>query len=1009
LRQSPGVPRPKPTSEPESERERRLYPRAARVEPLSFRRAPLLAAALCFALGESLTQLPPATPRPAILLLLSAGALAALTLLTLRRAFRMAVSAVLALWIAAGLWSAQIQPAPSPQTALLAYADGLSRTVEGRVVRVRTLPPQQQRDNAASSNTDSDPDQWDEPAGAEANSTPALSLDLALTAIEDVTPDTTRMVPIAGGVRATVLAHNAAQSQIPSQLQLRCGDLVEIPMRLRAPERYRDPNAWQYADYLLLDQGTAQGIAATANVAATRVRLLASPTETPLANLAARANCRIFAAQSWAAGRLLAYTRSTPNRRLPPLLRLTPDDAGMLNAMLFGDRSRLSHALRLGFERTGSFHLFVVSGMHVAVLAGLIFYLARRLRLGPGAATAFTLAIISAYALLTGFGVPVQRALLMTAVFLLARLLSRARNTLNALGAAALAVLIGAPHALFEASFQMTFLAIVAIAGIAMPLGERSFLPYLRAARNLGRLRDDPALLPRHAQFRIKLRFWSEACADNLHLPACTLPALLRLLLRAAELTLIALVAEAVMVLPMALYFHRATVFALPANLLSIPLVGVLLPLGIATFLASLLSPWLAALPGAALAFLLHTVTAAIQRISHAQAADLRVPGPTLAHALAALACLAFCCWAVRRSRAYAWTAVAVLPLAAAIVLWPTAPAVHSGKLEVTAIDVGQGDSLLVVSPAGRAMLIDAGGPTGAAANAENAAGLGSENAAFDIGEEVVSPYLWSRQFRRLDIVALTHAHSDHMGGMPAILRNFRPRELWVAVDPDSAPYRALLAEAAQLGIVVRHLRAGDRQSWDGIAISVLAPTPAYVNPGPPVNNDSLVLRMTFGQSSALLEGDAEAPSEHQMVAAALASSSRSAASSSHSAALSSSGLALSSRSAALSSRSAALSSRSAAEGSASYPSDTAATLGPDTLLKVGHHGSRTSTTPEFLALAAPQDAVISVGANNTFGHPRPEIIARLAAAHVRLYRTDRFGLTTFLLSRDGRIAASNP
>src|ERR1019366_7818070 len=89
-------------------------------------------------------------------------------------------------------------------------------------------------------------------------------------------------------------------------------------------------------------------------------------------------------------------------------------------------------------------------------------------------------------------------------------------------------------------------LAIVAIAGIAMPLGERSFLPYLRAARNLGRLRNDPALLPRHAQFRLKLRFWSEACADNLHLPARTLPALLRLVLRAAELALIALVAEAV-------------------------------------------------------------------------------------------------------------------------------------------------------------------------------------------------------------------------------------------------------------------------------------------------------------------------------------------------------------------------------------------------------------------------------------------------------------------------------
>ena len=556
MRQSSGVPRPKPTSESESERERRLWPRAARVEPLNFRRAPLLAAALCFALGESLTQLPPATPRPAILLLLSAGALAALTLLALRRAFRLAASAVLALWIAAGLWSAQIQPAPSPQTALLAYADGLSRTVEGRVVRVRTLPPQQRRGNADS---DPNPDQWDEPAGAEANSTPALSLDLALTAIEDVTPDAARMVPIAGGVRATVLARNRAQPQIPDQLQLRCGDLVEIPMRLRAPERYRDPGAWQYADYLL-----DQGISATASVPSAKLRAIANAAPPPFS---ATLQCRIFAAQSWAAARLSAYTRSTPNHGLPRLLRLTPDDAGMLNAMLFGDRSRLTQTLRAGFERTGSFHLFVVSGMHVALLAGLIFWLARKLRLRDWLATLLTLTLISAYALLTGFGVPVQLALLMTAVFLLARLLTRERNTLNALGAAALAVLIWLPHALFEASFQMTFLAIVAIAGIAMPLGERSFLAYARATRDLGYRWKDTSLPPRLAQFRVMLRVWGEAVSDAFSPRVRNLPAtLIRVFIRAVELALIGVIAEAVMVLPMAMYFHRATVFALPAN-----------------------------------------------------------------------------------------------------------------------------------------------------------------------------------------------------------------------------------------------------------------------------------------------------------------------------------------------------------------------------------------------------------------------------------------------------------
>jgi competence protein ComEC len=949
LRQISGVSRPGSRPETEDERERRLWPRFPRVEPLRFRRAPLLAAAVCFALGEAFTKIPPPTSRPSILLLLAAIALFALTLLALRRTLRLAILPIAALWIATGLWSAQLQPAPSPQTTMLTYADGLSRTVQGRIVRIRSLPPHiNNPDNPDSTEVDLDSDQRDGTAEAGENATPTTSLDLSLTAIEDVTPDSSCMIPIAGGIRAMLLADRSPQSQAQPQPQpqLHCGDLVELPLRLRAPERYRDPGAWQFADYLL-----DQGIAATANVPSAKLH--------PLANVlpgapSAIMQCRIFAAQSWAAARLLAYTHSTANRHLPLRLRLTPNDAGMLSAMLFGDRSSLTQQLRVGFQRTGSFHLFVVSGMHVALLAGFVFWIARRLRLRNWLATLLTLALTYAYALLTGFGVPVQRALLMTAVFLVARLLSRQRNVLNALGAAALAVLLWSPRALFEASFQMTFLAIVAIAGIAMPLGERSFLPYAHAAHNLRHLWRDAAIPPRFAQLRVSLRMWGEPLAGILGPWAFFLPARIVItLLWTAQLALIGLIAEAVMVLPMALYFHRATVFALPANIICIPLITVLASLGLTTFLASLASSWLAVLPASALAFLLHGVTGVINRISHAPAADLRVPGPNLLHALLAVACFAFCCWAVRRSRVYAWTAVAGLALAATIVLWPTPPAVHTHQLEVTAIDVGQGDSLLVVGPSGRVMLIDAGSPTGAAANAENAV---LSPSTFDIGEEVVSPYLWTRQIRRLDVLALSHAHSDHMGGMPAVLHNFRLRELWVAVDPNSAPFRALLAEAATLGIRVRHLRAGDTLAFDSIAIHVLAPTPTYTNPGSPINNDSLVLHLQFGRASALLEGDAEAPSEHQMVAASLI--------------------------------------------------NPAAALGPDTLLKLGHHGSRTSTTPEFLAVVAPQDAVISVGSRNTFGHPRPEIIQRLHDAHARVFRTDEFGLTTFLLSCDGQISA---
>jgi len=951
-----------------------LWPKAAgRVPALEFRRAPLLAAVCWFALGEVLAR----NWQPAAVLLAAVLLLFALALVGLRRSLRIAIVPLAALWIAVGFWCAEIEPVPSSQHALQSYADGLSRQVRGRVVRVRVFPPQ-----TNDADHDNEPGWWAEKEEDEAAAVVGmLSVDLQVTAVEEVTPDVSRMVPVSGGVRMNVVPDRVgwgglqrygegagatgvavtgapvADVEAGALPALQCGDVVEAPMRLKVAERYRDAGAWQYADYLL-----AQGIGTHANVRASQLTVLhrdAARME-PMgamrlaerADRAAQVQCKIFAAQSWASGRVLGYVRSRANRGLPRLMRLNLDDAGMLNAMLFGDRAGLNKTQRVGFERTGSFHLFVVSGMHVALLAGLVFWLARRLKLREWLATLLTIVFTFGYALLTGFGAPVQRALFMTAIFLLARLLSRDRNVLNALGAAALGVLVWSPAALFEASFQMTFLAIVAIGGIAIPLGESSFLPYARAAERLDDKWEDVTLPPHVAQFRLMLRMWGEALADLLGAWSRGLPALLvRWGLWALELSLIGVVAEMVMVLPMAVYFHRATMFAVPTNMFSVPLVAALAPIAVVTFCAALVSPWVAILPGAMTGLLLHGVTGVIGRVSAVRAADLRVPGPMWWIALLAVLGWAFCCWAVRRSRGWAWIAVMVLPAVAVMVLWPEPVVSTPGSLEVTAIDVGQGDSIFVVGPRGATMLIDAGGPVGGVTEAAEA------TSRFDIGEEVVSPYLWSRRFRRLDVIALSHAHSDHMGGMPAVMRNFRPRELWVSIDPNSDAYRALLVEAGQLGVVVRHFYAGDHVAWDGTEVTVMAPENGYANAGEPVNNDSLVMRMQYGKASVLLEGDAEAPSERAMLAHG---------------------------------RVAAV-----------------------TLLKIGHHGSRTSTTQEFLDAASPKDAVISVGLGNTFGHPRYEVIERIADARTRLYRTDEFGLTTFLLGRDGGIrevvGASNP
>ncbi len=892
----------------------RLWPKSELVEQLAFRRAPLLVAAICFATGVVASR----AWRPTELLFLTITALCILVIAGLRWSLRVTVVPIAVLWVVLGWWCAEVQPghfAPVRQVELVRYADGLSRAVQGRVIRVRELPARRGADN--------DPNDfsgWEEP-----DTIAVASVDLDVQKIEEVTPDTSRMVPVTGGVRVTVL------DGVPS---LRCGDLVVVPLRLREPERYRDPGAWQYADYLL-----EQGIGTHASVRADKIAHAGHAGST--------LQCSMTAAQAWAADRLVRYVRSTANRNSPHRLRLSADDVGMLNAMLFGDRSRLQQELRIGFERTGSFHLFVVSGMHVALLAGAMWWMLLRLRMPETAAVLLTLSMTATYALLTGFGVPVLRALGMTAVVLLARLFARHWSVLNALGAAALAVLVASPSALFEASFQMTFLAIVAVAGIAIPLGERSFLPWARATRRVGATWLDTAMRPELAQFRVVLRLMGDAFASVFGRRVRKVPAaMMRWLLWVCELALIGVVTECCMALPMALYFHRATIFALPANIVSVPLVAVIAPMGLLTFLASLISPWVAVVPGWGTALLLHGVAGAVGRISAVRAADWRVPGPAWWMALVGVGCIVGCCWMVRRSRGWALAGVGILALLPVLTLWPEPVMVHPGVLEVTALDVGQGDSLLVVSPEGRTMLVDAGGPVGIAGSLRGA------TTGFDVGEDIVAPYLWSRRLQRLDVVMLTHAHSDHMGGMPAVLRDLRPRELWVGIDPDSVTYRALLAEAQSLGIVVRHWRAGDAMEWGGVHVNVLAPGVGYANAGGPSNNDSLVMRLAYGRGSVLLEGDAEAASEQAMVERGLQ---------------------------------------------------------PVTVLKVGHHGSNTSSGAAFLAAAAPQEAVISVGKYNTFGHPRMEVINRLAAVRAKLFRTDEMGLTTFLVGRDGSVTADTP
>jgi competence protein ComEC len=876
------------------------------------RAIPLFHAAWLFALGISLSKWLWLRPSLVLVALVPVAALCGLAAF---RAQRVVWLPVALLWLLLGVWCAEMEPQPAPAPALASFSDGLLRSVEGTITATGAIRNEvEQNLNDSEGHEDS----------AASQQQPSQRIDLQVSALEVVTDESDAQAPVTGGVRLTIrwpLNQPGKQTQHP--VAFSCGERIRAVARLRQPEVYHDPGVWSREDYLL-----DQGITSTATVDLERVTRLGPASGSFLA-------CRVSGLQHAASSRLQALP--TAMRSFPSFLRLTSEDAVMLAAMVTGDRTYLTHSLRVGFERTGSFHMLVVSGFHLAIVAGWIFWVAKRLRLPRVPATLFTILASFAYALFTGFATPVQRSFWMVALYLIGRLLYRHRSPLNTIGFAALCLLTQSPRSLFESSFQMTLLAVVSIGGIAYPLLQGTIHPYLIASRDL-RQQTLGAKLPLNlANFRLRLRMTAQTleAAGNEWLGWSVFPRIARFSLRCVELLVVSCVVELAMALPMALYFHRITVFALPVNLFILPLLAVLMPAALLTLLVALVWPAAAALPGILVALPLHFGVGLVHLFGSLDWGDFRIATPLLwqsaVFCVLVGAAIVLACGSSRKRR-LAWASL----VAAALVAVAQRPIEHpKDALLVEAIDVGQGDSLLVITPDGKTLLIDGGGFGGGPRQATQD---------FDIGDEVVSPALWSRGIRHLDAVALSHAHSDHMGGLPAVLRNFHPDELWVGNNPKVAAYQALLDEAASLGVRLRSLSAGDALSLGAARINVLAPLSGYQPGAEPANNDSLVLRVAYGATSALFEGDAEASVEEAMLAET--------------------GL-------------------------------------ESTLLKVGHHGSLTSTRPAFLIRVAPRVAVISSGLHNRYGLPRPEILEALEAAQVRTYRTDLNGALCFKL--DGK------
>jgi len=585
------------------------------------------------------------------------------------------------------------------------------------------------------------------------------------------------------------------------------------------------------------------------------------------------------------------------------LERSVPEpQAALAQTLLLGIRGGLPTDVKDAFRDTSTTHLLAISGMNVGVVLALVlpvsvFLLGRKRHLY----LLLPLALLWLYGALSAFSPSVERAVIMATLYLAALALGRQRSAISALGFAAALMVALEPGVLYDISFQLSF---AAMAGIVL------LWPPLEDAANAALER----ILAQESWQQTTARWLVGGLAVSLAAVLASLPLL-------------------------AFNFHRVALLSIPATLLALLALPMALVASLAAAIGGLIAPflgqalgWLAWLP---LSYLLGVVELLA-----------RIPGTVIAvgHTSAAMVCgyyvalalLMSLVWLakhreagwlpwrkkapqIRDSKEQAWPAPATYAaLSVAVIaglLWTADLSLPDGKLHVTFLDVGQGDAAFIQTPEGQQVVVD-GGPD----PRQLLQALGKQMPFWD---------------RTLDVVVLSHAHSDHLTGLVEVLERYRVAVIVDNPYPYDSPIHVQWRSLTEVeGVRVLEAEEGQAIKLGGrVTLEVLnPPSPLIGGTSSDIDNNSTVLRIRYGDVSILFTGDLQREGEMSLVA------------------------------------------RDAAMESA--------------VLKVAHHGSVTSSSMEFLNVVQPRIAVVSVGANNSFGHPSPEVMGRL----VNVLRTDKSG-----------------
>jgi competence protein ComEC len=685
------------------------------------------------------------------------------------------------------------------------------------------------------------------------------------------------------------------------------------------------------------------------------------------------------------------------------LKKFSPETAGVLTASLFGNRYYLSYSTAERFREGGTFHVLVISGLHISFLGFVSLVLIRRITQRRWIQFAVSIAVVWAYSLMVGAETSVVRAAVMFTAISFAPVINRQSVSFNALGGAALVLLVYRPADLFDPSFQLTFLAVLAIVAFALPIIER--------LRSIGKWQpsDETPYPPNCLSWLRKLSetlYWSERnwqrelkrstwSCNLFKTPLAEKLERFRIqkLLRSCFEALIVSFCVLAMMLPlMILYFHRLSIAAVVLNIFVEVLIAAMCLSALIALIVSNFSEMFSYIFISLAETFNYLATHSVTPFSRFRIASFRIPeysgfasiiygiyflpltvllvelarwqplscdgatarprdGATLATSSLSQAVTQSRSRTIAQSRRriVATSLSLLIFLFALIVFHPFSAKSTDGRLQIDFLDVGQGDSALITTPDGTTILIDGGG------RGQNKLPKISDDENDEepfmrdtrgVGEAVVAEFLWHRGLSRVDYIVATHADTDHIDGLNDVARNFKIKNALVARAPSNDPEFFKFANTLKReNIPLKIISRGDVLKFGDVTIEILAPEKTNDANTKSSNEESVVLILRYGSRAFLFTGDIESKTENALL------------------------------------------------------------VSPESLrsdvVKVAHHGSKTSSTENFIGATQAKFAIISVGLLSPFGHPNKEVTERWKSNNAEVMTTGAKGTITF--STDGK------